>query len=210
MKTLAFVAAGAVLTTLGLAAVPQTAEAQARGAPRGSYAQSCSGAYVNQGRLYADCRDSAGNTRATSIELAPCSSSDIGNDNGLLVCYGVRGQFERPSGGGGGGGGWNGGGNNGGGWNGGGNNGRNFVTVYRDANFRGESQTFRGEVYNLGSTGINDAISSMEFRGTWEACTDAEFRGQCQVFENNVRNLDRWGMNDRISSLRPVGRGNRW
>lgn len=211
MKTIAFFAAGAVLASAGLAAVPQSAEAQSRAAPRGSYAQSCSGAYVNQGRLYADCRDRSGNRRPTSIELAPCSSSDIGNDNGLLVCQGVRGEYERGNNGGGNsGGGW-GGNNNGGGWGGGNNgggNGRDTITVYRDANFGGGSQTFRGEVYNLVSSGFNDAISSMEFRGVWEACTDAEFRGQCQVFTENVRNLSRFGMNDSISSLRPVRRNN--
>jgi len=215
MKTIAYFAAGAVLAAGGLAAVPQSAEAQSRAAPRGSYSQSCSGAYVNQGRLYADCRDTRGNTRPTSIELSPCSSSDIGNDNGLLVCHGVRGEHE----GGGRGGSNNNGNNNGGGW--GGNNngwsnnnnnggGRNTVTVYRDANFSGPSQTFRGEVYNLGDSGFNDAISSMEFRGQWEACTDADFRGQCQLFSDNVRNLDRWGMNDLISSIRPARGGGGW
>jgi len=65
-----------------------------RVAPRGSFADSCSGSYVNQGRLYADCRDTRGNVRGTSIELARCSSSDIGNDNGLLVCHNVRGDYE--------------------------------------------------------------------------------------------------------------------
>jgi hypothetical protein len=208
MKTFAFIAAGAVLAAGGLAAIPQPAEAQSRAAPRGTYAQSCSGAYVNQGRLYADCRDRTGNRRPTSIELAPCSSSDIGNDNGLLVCQGVRGEYERGGGGNNGGGGW-GGNNGGGGWGGNAGGGRNTVTVYRDANFSGPSQTFRGAVTNLGDSGVNDAISSMEFRGEWEACTDANFRGQCQVFRDNVRNLDRWGMNDRISSIRPV-RGGRW
>ncbi|MFN3353544.1 MAG: hypothetical protein ACK4Z5_08050, partial [Brevundimonas sp.] len=70
-------AVGAAAAALSLA--PQSAEAQARGAPRGSYQQSCTGAYVNQGRLYADCRDTRGQMRETSIELARCSSSDIGN-----------------------------------------------------------------------------------------------------------------------------------
>ena len=209
MKTLAFVAAGAALATVGLSALPQSADAQAqtRGAPRGSYAQSCTGAYVNQGRLYADCQDTRGRVRSSSIELAPCSSSDIGNDNGLLVCFNVRGTYENNGGG-------NGGGNNGGGWgggNGGGNNGggRNSITVYQDANFRGYSETFRGEIYDLGRSGFNDRISSLQVNGTWEACVDANFRGQCQTFTGSVRNLDRWGMNDRISSLRPV-RGGRW
>ncbi len=198
------VAASAALGLMaGLASAPQSAEAQQRGAPWGSYAQSCTGAYVNQGRLYADCRDTRRNVRPTSIELNRCSDSDIGNDNGLLVCSGHRGQFEdggRPGRPGGGNGPGN-GGPGGGGWGGGG---RNSITIYRDAGFRGESATFQGAVPNLSSTGLNDAISSMTFRGEWEACTDSNFRGQCQVFSNDVRNLDRWGMNDRISSLRPL------
>jgi hypothetical protein len=232
MKTLTLIAAGAALATVGFVSAPPSAEAQSRAAPRGSYAQSCSGAYVNQGRLYADCRDTRGNTRATSIELSPCSSSDIGNDNGLLICHGVRGSFEdNGNGGGNNGGGWGGnngggwggnngggwggnngggwGGNNGGGWNGG-NNGRSFVTVYQDSNYRGYSQTFRGTQSNLGSTGFNDAISSIQLDGAWEVCTDANFRGQCQVIDGNVRNLDRWGLNDRISSMRPARGGGRW
>ena len=209
-----------------------------RVAPRGSYAQTCSGEYVNQGRLYADCQDTRGNLRGTSIELARCANSEIGNIDGLLVCGNFRGDYERGSGGGNnggggrpgngggnngggwgggnnngnnnGGGGWGGnnGGNNGGGW-GGGNNGGNSVTVYRDAGFRGQSQTFSGEIYNLGNSGFNDAISSMQFRGTWEACTDSNFRGQCQQFDGSVGNLDRWGLNDRISSIRPVRGGGR-
>jgi Ni/Co efflux regulator RcnB len=69
-----------------------------RVAPRGSFADSCSGSYVNQGRLYADCRDTRGNVRGTSIELARCSSSDIGNDNGRLVCHNVRGDIENRGG----------------------------------------------------------------------------------------------------------------
>lgn len=220
MKTLAFIAAGATLAMVGMASVPQSAEAQSRGAPRGSYAQTCNGAYVNQGRLYADCRDTRGNYRSSSIDLNACSSSDIGNDNGLLVCHNVRGSWENNGGGGGnngggwgggnnGGGGW-GGGNNGGGWGGGNGGGRNSITVYQDANFRGYSETFRGEIYDLGRSGFNDQISSMQMNGSWEACTDANFRGQCQVFSGSVRNLDNWGMNDRISSLRPARGGGRW
>lgn len=233
MKTIAFVAAGAAISFAGLASAPQTAEAQARGAPRGSYADSCSGSYVNQGRLYADCRDIRGNMRATSIELARCSSSDIGNDNGLLVCHNVRGDYEDRGNGGNNGGGWGGGnggnngggwggGNNGGGWGGGnngggwggGNNGggwgggRNGITVYGDSNYRGQSQSFNSEVANLGRSGLNDQISSIEINGgAWEVCTDAYFRGQCQVITSSTRNLNNTSINDRISSMRPARRG---
>jgi len=95
----------------------------------------------------------------------------------------------------------------GGGYNpgyGGGNRGA-FVIAYRDHNYRGRSIRFDGEVVNLDHTGFNDEISSMQFRGQWQACTDAYFRGRCMVFRNNIRDLRDSGMNDRISSLRPIG-----
>jgi len=199
MKTIVSATAAAFALATGLVAVPQSAEAQyqTRGAPRGSYQDSCSGSYVNQGRLYADCRDDRGRVRETSIQLNRCSNDDIANRSGLLVCGGFRGDFEdggRPGGGDPGGPGW------------GGGNGRNAITIFKDSNFRGESMTLRGAIPNLRASGFNDQISSMQFRGEWIACTDANFRGQCQSFRNDVRNLDRWGMNDRISSLRPAGR----
>ncbi|MFN5482001.1 MAG: beta/gamma crystallin-related protein, partial [Brevundimonas sp.] len=99
----------------------------------------------------------------------------------------------------------------GGGWGGGGGvpGGRNTITVFRDANYTGGSETLRGEIPNLSRLGLNDAISSMRVNGRWEACTDANFSGQCEVFDGDVRNLSSYpGFNDRISSLRPL-RG-RW
>lgn len=207
MRQFAIIAAGAVMAFGGAVAVPSgsaEAQVQTRGAPRGSYAESCTGSYVNQGRLYADCRDRRGNMRETSIELARCSSSDIGNDNGLLVCYNHRGDYEdngRPGSGNGNGGGW--GGGNGGGW------GNRSITVYRDANYRGQSMSFRQEMPNLRNSGMNDAISSMRLgRGAWEVCEDANYRGRCQIIDGDVSNLGRTGWNDRISSLRPARRGN--
>ncbi|WP_339870752.1 beta/gamma crystallin-related protein [uncultured Brevundimonas sp.] len=198
-------AALAAMVTVPQQAAPHNDQEPQRVSPRGSYSRSCSGDYVNQGRLYADCRDRRGNVRGTSIELNRCSSRDISNDDGLLVCGPVRGEYEDRRGDGRGGRGdrWN-DRDNGGGW---GRGGRSSITVYRDADFRGASYSFNGEIVNLGNTEFNDVISSMRFRGEWEVCTDAYFRGQCQTFSDDVRNLDRWGMNDRISSLRPVRRG---
>lgn len=181
---------------------PSAANAQRGGndrAPSGTYERSCNSISVSGGRLYATCRDIGRNQRASSLDLSRCGRSDIANDNGLLVCAGARGDWERNAGGG-----RPDGGRPGGGWGG---TSRGSITVYKDANFNGERATFQGEVYNLASTGLNDAISSMEMRGVWEACTDSNFRGQCQIFEGDVRNLSRWGFNDRISSLRPVRGG---
>ena len=230
MLTYATAAAAALLAMAPQSYAPQEDGPQ-RVAPRGSFAQSCSGSYVNQGRLYADCRDRRGNIRGSSIELNRCSDSDVGNDNGLLICGNFRGDFEdrgrngggRDNGGGwgddrGGGrdgrdgrgrdGGWGGGGW--GGWGGGNGGGRAAIAVYADSNFRGASATFSGEIPNLGNSGLNDAISSMEMRGEWEACSDAYFRGDCQRFSGDVRNLNSTSRNDRISSLRPVRGGGRW
>jgi hypothetical protein len=221
---------GAALTALAPAGAEPAQ--QSRVAPRGSYAQSCSGAYVNGGRLYADCLDMRGQRQGTSIDLARCTNDEIHNDNGLLICGTVRGDREgRPGGGGrpgGNDGGWNGGGgrpgngggNGDGGWNPGGgrpgNGGgwgdrRVSITFHRDPDFRGASQTFTGEVTNLGYTSMNDAASALSIRGEWEVCTDANFRGRCEIVRDDVRNLRRIGMDDRISSARPVGRGGgRW
>ncbi|HEV7228627.1 beta/gamma crystallin-related protein [Brevundimonas sp.] len=203
----------AAVAALALSA-PQLAQAQEyaiqdpgaqRVAPRGDYRDSCQEEYVNRGRLYADCRDRRGRLRGTSIELVQCGPYNIANDDGRLVCGPHRGTYEdRP--GNGGGGGW--GGGNGGGWGGGG--GRGSAIVYTDANWRGASTRFDGEVPNLASSGFNDRISSMQLRGRWEICTDAYFRGSCQVVDGDVRNLGNTGFNDRISSMRPVRGGGGW
>jgi hypothetical protein len=111
-----------------------------RVAPRGSFADSCSGSYVNQGRLYADCRDPRGNVRGTSIELARCSSSDIGNDNGRLVCHNVRGDFEGRD-------------RNNGGWN-------------RDRN--NDGRNWRGDRYGRRDYGgFNNRWNQNDWRRDW-------------------------------------------
>lgn len=213
---LTMMAMAAAVTLSGQEYAPQGPEQ--RVAPRGSYARSCSGEYVNRGRLYADCRDMRGNLRGTSIELRQCADHEIANDNGLLICGPYRGSWEgRDHGGdrddrwdrpGGGwdrpGGGWDRpGGGRGGGWG----SGRQSITVFTAAGYGGESRSFRGEVTNLEGTRLNDQISSLRVQGAWEACEHAYFRGHCEVFEGDVSNLNRTALNDRISSLRPVRGG---
>jgi len=172
-----------------------------RVSPRGSWQRSCSGDYVNRGRLYADCRDMRGNLRGSSIDLRQCADHEVANNNGLLVCGPYRGEFEerRPGGGGY---------DRPGGWDRPGNGyGRQTITVYTASGFGGESRTFRGEVTNLEGTRLNDQISSLRLTGAWEVCEHAYFRGECQVFEGDVSNLNRTNLNDRISSIRPARGG---
>ncbi len=156
--------------------------------PRGDYQNSCSGAEVRRDRLYASCRSRSNQSRRSSIELSRCRNDEIRNDNGLLVCGSWRGQYEDENGGGGPG------------W------GRQSMTVYQDSNFRGASTRYDGEMANLGSSGFNDQISSLQVEGEWEVCTDAYFRGRCQTVRGDMRNLVLLGMNDSISSLRPTRR----
>ena len=102
VNRIAVIAAAAFLggSAIGLSATAP--RAQTTDTPAGTYAQSCSNAYVSQGRLYAQCLDMAGRRFSTSIEVAPCAAiaSDIGNDDGLLVCQGLRGRRENSGGGG--------------------------------------------------------------------------------------------------------------
>lgn len=208
MKKFVVAAAGLVMAAGGFSVVNVSsaeAQVQARGAPRGSYAQSCSGAYVNRGRLYADCRDMRGNMRETSIELARCSSEEIVNRDGRLACGRFQGDFENSGRPGRPGGGWNDGRPGNGGW------GQSSITVYRDADYRGQSMSFRNEVPNLRNLGMNDAISSIRLsRGSWEVCEDANYRGRCEIVRGDMRDLRNTGMNDKISSLRPARSGGRW
>jgi hypothetical protein len=195
--------AAMLLAGAGQEAGPMSGRGQERVIPRGDYRESCGGVYMNRGRLYADCRTRRGHIVGSSIQLNRCRDYEIRNDDGLLVCGPVRGQFESGDGGGGWGegGGWD----NGGGWGGG----RTAIIVYRDANFSGGSLRFDREVPNLAQSGFNDVISSMQLRGEWQVCTDAYFRGSCRMVTDDVVNLRSWGINDRISSLRPMGRGYR-
>lgn len=88
----------------------------------------------------------------------------------------------------------------GGGW------GTTSITVFGDAMYRGQSQSFRSEIADLRDSGLNDRISSIRLTGPWEVCTDAYFRGQCQVIREDVWNLQQLQLNDRISSMRPLAR----
>lgn len=203
-------------------ALPGGRDGPQRVAPRGGYSETCSGSYVNQGRLYADCRDDRGRVRGTSILLSWCGDYEVRNIDGRLTCGPHRGDYEdddgrpgrpdrpdrpdrpnrpdRPGGGWDSDDGW-GNGNGNGGWN------QPSATVYWDSYFRGASATFRDAIPDLVPYGLNDEISSLRLQGSWEICTDAWFRGNCQVVDGDVVDLVRWGVNDRISSLRPARRG---
>jgi hypothetical protein len=84
------------------------------------------------------------------------------------------------------------------------------ITVWSDADYRGQSATLRGPTPDLRAYGLNNAISSLRIAsGQWEVCEQPNFQGRCQVLSaTSVRDLGKTtGWNDRISSLRPVRTG---
>lgn len=85
------------------------------------------------------------------------------------------------------------------------------VTVYRDAGFRGDSETFRDDVADLGRTRLgNDNASSVRVR---PGCivtlfADAGFRGTYTELDRDEPSLENAAVgNDRVSSMRVSCRG---
>jgi hypothetical protein len=83
------------------------------------------------------------------------------------------------------------------------------ITVYEDANYRGENATFLDDVPSLNRYGLSRRISSLRVGPGeyWEGCEEPNYRGRCQVFSNTESNLGRVGWNDRIQSLRRARSG---
>ena len=80
------------------------------------------------------------------------------------------------------------------------------VTVYANANYRGQSATFRTDTPNLMASNLNDQVSSIRIPAgeSWEVCQDVNYGSECQVLSASVADLRRSGWTDRISSLRQV------
>jgi hypothetical protein len=88
------------------------------------------------------------------------------------------------------------------------------VTLYRDAGFRGESETFRGDVADLRRSRVgNDTASSVRVR---PGCVvtlyaDPNFRGTYTELDRDEPSLENAAVgNDRVSSLRVDCRGGGW
>lgn len=83
------------------------------------------------------------------------------------------------------------------------------LSVWKEANFRGENATFRNDIVDLTRYNFGRSISSLragpgEF---WEVCERVNYGGNCQVFSGSEANLDRNNWNDRIASIRKVRHG---
>ena len=82
---------------------------------------------------------------------------------------------------------------------------RHPVWLYEHGNFAGRTVRATGDVNDLGSSGLNDATSSIFISlGTWQFCEDSNFRGRCFTFGPGQYSEMPPGMNDTISSFRRV------
>lgn len=195
------------LCALALAVAPAaSALAQPRyPAPHGSYERQCANIQMNGQFLSATCRGAQGGGQS-SINVLSCSG-DIGVDaSGALSCRGPGaaappppavyapgppppynrgpGYAERPQ-----------------------RYGRPTVTLFGGRGWRGPSVRIDGEASNLGSTGLNDRVGSIQLErgsGPWIVCSDANYRGRCVTIDQSVPDTRDIGMRDSISSLRPA------
>lgn len=91
---------GIAIAVLALAACGQPAPKKEKGAEnpsrfKGSYAATCRNIAGKGGMLSAECPDTSGIYRPSTIEAAKCIG-DIGNQSGFLVCNSQDGVLGGP------------------------------------------------------------------------------------------------------------------
>lgn len=80
-----------------------------------------------------------------------------------------------------------------------------FITVYRDANYSGDSASFSGAVANIGDF-LNDSISSFKATGSWTFYVDQNYGGSSTTLSGNHANPWPSGtFHDTITSFKPSG-----
>lgn len=84
------------------------------------------------------------------------------------------------------------------------------IVVYEKQDFGGRALTVQEEIADLGRSGFNDRISSVEVFGAhWEICRDGGFAGSCMVLrEGRYPSLASMGLDNRVSSIRELARDN--
>jgi hypothetical protein len=85
------------------------------------------------------------------------------------------------------------------------------LTVFAERNFRGRSATFRENIADLRTVGLNDRVSSLRVGANefWEVCEHVEFLGRCLAVSGSEPDLRRVSWHNIISSARRVRAGGR-
>jgi hypothetical protein len=79
------------------------------------------------------------------------------------------------------------------------------LTVWVDADYKGDKKTFLTDVPDLEGTGFDRVISSLGVGNgeSWQVCTQPNYGGQCRTFTTGISNLREFqGWNDAIRSVR--------
>ena len=80
------------------------------------------------------------------------------------------------------------------------------LVLFEHPDFRGRALPVNGDFFDLGNTGMNDNISSVQVTsGRWLICSDPSFGGRCEVVTRSNNELNNIRMNDNISSIRRIG-----
>lgn len=84
------------------------------------------------------------------------------------------------------------------------------IVVYEKQDFGGRAFTVQEDIADLGRSGFNDRISSVEVFGAhWEICRDGGFAGPCVVLRaGRYPSLASMGLDNRVSSIRELVRDN--
>ena len=85
------------------------------------------------------------------------------------------------------------------------------LTVFAERNFRGRSATFREDIADLRTVGLNDRVSSLRVGANevWEVCEHVEFLGRCLAVSGSEPDLRSIRWHNIISSARRVRGGGR-
>lgn len=79
------------------------------------------------------------------------------------------------------------------------------LTVWVDADYKGDKKTFTTDMPSLDGTGFDRVISSLGVGNgeSWQVCSEPDYGGRCRIFTSGVSNLrDFQGWNDVIRSVR--------
>lgn len=76
------------------------------------------------------------------------------------------------------------------------------LTLYTDADFRGNALQLTGPVPDLRDYDFDNQASSLRVQGAWYVCTDINYRGECSSVSGSFNLKSKW--NDKISSARPA------
>jgi hypothetical protein len=199
-------------TVLALSiAAPAVAQPVYGGLPPGDYQRQCSNIRMEGQFLHAYCRGRRG-AGESSINVQSCSTGIFVDDNGGLTCVGPGGgappqpQAGQPGYYTGPPPGYGNRGQPGYGYDRRGQRERGAAVLFAQRSWRGAALRIEGPTPNLGDSGLNDRVRSIQLdrrSGPWLVCSDAGYRGRCVTIRDSVADTRGLGI-DGISSLRPL------